>query len=53
MTSGRGLRFGEAVLGLVVLGLGLFIAVETSLLEVAPSNAAIGARGIGPMMTGY
>jgi putative tricarboxylic transport membrane protein len=44
MTTGVGLRIGEAVLGGVVLGLGLFIAIETSLLEVAPSNAAIGPR---------
>ena len=36
MTSGWGLRIGEAVLGGVVLGLGLFIAIETSLMEVAP-----------------
>ena len=32
----RGLRIGEAVLGGVVFGLGLFIAIETSMLEVAP-----------------
>src|SRR5215208_4808733 len=44
MTTGWGLRIGEAVLGGVVLGLGLFIGIETSLLEVAPSNAAIGPR---------
>ena len=44
MTTGSGLRIGEAVLGGVVLGLGLFIAIETSLLEVAASNAAIGPR---------
>jgi putative tricarboxylic transport membrane protein len=44
MTTGWGLRIGEAVLGSVVLGLGLFVAIETSLLEVAPSNAAIGPR---------
>ena len=44
MTSGWGLRIGEAVLGGVVLGLGLFIATETSLMEVAASNAAIGPR---------
>ena len=35
MTTGWGLRIGEAVLGAVVLGLGLFIAIETSLMEVA------------------
>ena len=44
MTTGWGLRIGEAVLGLVVLGLGLFVAIETSLMEVAASNAAIGPR---------
>jgi putative tricarboxylic transport membrane protein len=44
MTTGWGLRIGEAVLGAVVLGLGLFIATETSLMEVAASNAAIGPR---------
>ena len=44
MTTGRELRVGEAVLGLVVLGLGLFVTVETALMEVAPSNAAIGPR---------
>ena len=44
MTTGRGLRIGEAVLGGVVLGLGLFVAIETSLMEVAASNAAIGPR---------
>lgn len=42
MTAGRSLRVGEAVLGGLVLGLGLFIAIETSSLQVAPSNAAIG-----------
>ena len=35
MTTGWGLRIGEAVLGGVVLGLGLFVAIETSLMEVA------------------
>jgi putative tricarboxylic transport membrane protein len=44
MTSGWGLRIGEAVLGGVVLGLGLFVAIETSLMEVAASNTAIGPR---------
>lgn len=44
MTTGRELRVGEAVLGLVVLGLGLFVVIETALMEVAPSNAAIGPR---------
>ena len=44
MTTGWGLRIGEAVLGGVVLGLGLFVTIETSLMEVAASNAAIGPR---------
>lgn len=44
MTTGRSLRIGEAVLGGVVLALGLFVAIETALLEVAPTNAAIGPR---------
>ena len=44
MTTGSSLRIGEAILGGVVLGLGLFIAIETSMLEVAASNAAIGPR---------
>lgn len=44
MATALGLRAGEAVLGGVVLGLGLFVGVETALLEVAPSNAAIGPR---------
>ena len=44
MTTGSSLRIGEAILGGVVLGLGLFIAFETSMLEVAASNAAIGPR---------
>ncbi len=44
MTTGSGLRIGEAILGGVVLGLGLFITYETSMLEVAASNAAIGPR---------
>ncbi len=44
MATGLGLRAGEAVLGGVVLGLGLFVGIETSLMEVAPSNAAIGPR---------
>ena len=42
MTTGKSLRVGEAILGGVVLGLGLFIAVETSQLQVAQSHAAIG-----------
>ena len=44
MTTGRSLRLGEMVLGGGVLALGLFIAVETAMLEVAPSHAAVGPR---------
>ena len=44
MTTGRSLRIGEAVLSAGVLALGLFVAVETALIEVAPSNAAVGPR---------
>lgn len=44
MTTGRNLRVGEAVLGGLVLALGLFVAAETASLQVAPSNAAIGPR---------
>ena len=42
MAAASSLRIGEAILGGVVLGLGLFIAIETSRLEVAPTHAAIG-----------
>jgi putative tricarboxylic transport membrane protein len=42
MTTTRSLRVGEAILGGGVLALGLFVAVETARLEVAPSHAAIG-----------
>ena len=44
MTTGRSLRLGEAVLGGVVLALGAFIAFETSQMEVAPTQAAVGPR---------
>ncbi len=44
MTSGRSLRVGEALFGGLVLGLGLFIVMETAALQVAPSNATIGPR---------
>jgi putative tricarboxylic transport membrane protein len=44
MTTGRSLRIGEAVLGGAVLALGLFVAVETSMLKVAPTHAAVGPR---------
>ena len=42
MTTGKSLRVGEAVLGGVVLAVGLFVVVETSQLQVAQSHAAIG-----------
>lgn len=44
MTTGRSLRLGETMLAGGVLALGLFIAVETAMLEVAPSQAAVGPR---------
>jgi putative tricarboxylic transport membrane protein len=44
MTTGQSLRVGEAVLGGGVLALGLFIAFETSQMQVAPSVAAVGPR---------
>ena len=50
MTTGRSLRIGEAILGTVVLGLGLFVAIETAMLQVAPSNAAIGPRLFPPLI---
>jgi putative tricarboxylic transport membrane protein len=44
MATGQGLRVGEAVLGGALLALGLFVAVETSMLKVAPTHAAVGPR---------
>lgn len=44
MTSGRSLRVGEALFGGLVVGLGLFIVMETAALQVAPSHATIGPR---------
>jgi putative tricarboxylic transport membrane protein len=44
MTTARGLRLGEAVLALFVLGLGLFVAVETATLRTGPGYAAIGPK---------
>jgi putative tricarboxylic transport membrane protein len=44
MTTGRSLRLGEMVLAGGALALDLFIAVETAMLEVAPSQAAVGPR---------
>ena len=39
MTTGRSLRLGEMVLAGGALALGLFIAVETAMLEVAASSS--------------
>jgi hypothetical protein len=44
MTTGRSLRLGEMVLAGGALALGLFIAVETAMLEVASSEVAVGPR---------
>lgn len=49
MTTGRNLRLGEATLGAFVLGLGVFLTVETMRLNVAPTHAAIGPR-LFPML---
>jgi putative tricarboxylic transport membrane protein len=42
MTTGRSLRIGEAILGGLVLVLGLFIAYETTQLHSGPGYAAVG-----------
>ena len=42
MSTARSLRLGEAVLAVFVLGLGLFVAVETAMLRTGPGYAAIG-----------
>ena len=44
VTSGRSLRVGEALFGGLILGLGLFITIETASLQVAPSHATIGPK---------
>ncbi len=44
MTTARNLRAGEAALGGGILALGLFVAVETVRLQVAPTHAAVGPR---------
>jgi putative tricarboxylic transport membrane protein len=44
MTTGRSLRVGESMLGGAVLALGLFVAAQTALLTVAPSQATVGPR---------
>jgi putative tricarboxylic transport membrane protein len=44
MTTERNLRVGEIVLGLGVLALGLFIAVETWLMPVTVASAAVGPK---------
>lgn len=44
MTTGRGLRLGEAVLGGAVLALGLFIGIETWMLGGVGGSAPVGPR---------
>jgi putative tricarboxylic transport membrane protein len=44
VTTGRGLRWGEAILALAVLLLGLFLAIETALLRTGPGYSAIGPK---------
>ena len=44
MTTGRSLRVGETLLGGGVLALGLFVAIQTGLMKVAPTQAAVGPR---------
>jgi putative tricarboxylic transport membrane protein len=44
MTTGRGLRLGEAILALAVLLLGAFVAIETALLKTGPGYSAIGPK---------
>ena len=40
----RGLRLGEAVLAAFIFALGVFMAVETSMLRTGPGYAAIGPK---------
>lgn len=44
MTTTRGLRIGETVLGGAVLALGLFVLIETFFLKTAPGTAAVGPK---------
>jgi putative tricarboxylic transport membrane protein len=44
MTTTQSLRIGEAVLGGVVLALGLFIAIETARFAAVPGTAAVGPK---------
>jgi putative tricarboxylic transport membrane protein len=44
MTSERGLRKGEAVLGAALVALGLFFAVQTWLLPDSPAAATVGPK---------
>jgi len=44
MTTIRGLRLGEALLAAFVLLLGVFVAVETTMLRSGPGYAAIGPK---------
>ncbi len=52
MTTGRSLRIGEAVLGGLVLFLGLFIAYETTQLRAGPGYAAVGPALFPYMIAG-
>ena len=44
MTTERGLRLGEVLLGLVVLALGLFITVETFSLPASSAQVVVGPK---------
>jgi putative tricarboxylic transport membrane protein len=44
MTTQRGLRIGETVLGLAILALGFFIAIETWRMPVAITTAGFGPK---------
>lgn len=44
MTTGRGLRWGETILAVAVLLLGLFVAFETAALRTGPGYSAIGPK---------
>jgi putative tricarboxylic transport membrane protein len=44
MTSERGLRIGETILGLVILALGLFIAIQTWQMPVVLATAGVGPK---------
>jgi putative tricarboxylic transport membrane protein len=44
MTTRRGLRIGETILGLVILALGLFIAMQTWLMPTMIATATVGPK---------